>query len=196
MGKCRNHFIIIYLSDFFVICGIFYQCFNIFCMWFRFCFVIVCGIFCMRYCLNRNSEPRQFLVARVWSRGAGCLGWKSMCANEDINLQPHGATKGGQGLVRVECKDESRHRVIKWLFLLLPCMIGNMVRLYSIVQQYLLLFLCYTMYNVQGMFSLFSCVNVPENSSTAFFGFFTQSKILFSVSTQWSVLAHHRHRNR
>ena len=115
-GEVQESFYHYIFVRFFVVCGIFYQYFNIFCMWFRFCFVIVCGIFCMRYCLNKNSEPRQFLVAHVWSRGAGCLGWKSMCANEDINLQPHGATKGGQGLVRVECKDESRHRVKKWLF--------------------------------------------------------------------------------
>ena len=68
-------------------------------------------------------------------------------------------------------------------------MIGNMVRLYSIVQQYLLLFACYTMYNVQGMF--FPCFHVSMFQRTVlehFLAFFTQSKILFSVSTQWSVL--------
>ena len=49
----------------------------------------------------------------------------------------------------------------------------------------LLLFACYTMYNVQGMF--FPCFHVSMFQRTVlehFLAFFTQSKILFSVSTQ------------
>ena len=45
------------------------QIFLLYVVFFVYGFVFVLSLyavfFCMRYCLNRNSEPRQFLVARV-----------------------------------------------------------------------------------------------------------------------------------